>query len=90
MDPSHRPLNATLGLSTVRALPSFHERLVLNWRVWCGVAFKTKMNAATAAIQGSGWGWLGYSPATQKLEIVTTANQDPLLCMSPFSSSLKC
>ena len=38
------------------------------------------MNAATAAIQGSGWGWLGYSTETGKLEIVTTANQDPLLC----------
>ncbi|TCD70734.1 hypothetical protein EIP91_002110 [Steccherinum ochraceum] len=40
---------------------------------------KEKMNATTAAIQGSGWGWLGYNNATKKLEIVTTANQDPLL-----------
>ena len=38
------------------------------------------MNAATAGVQGSGWGWLGYNTATAKLEIVTTANQDPLLC----------
>lgn len=38
------------------------------------------MNATTAAIQGSGWGWLGYNPNTGKLEIVTTPNQDPLLC----------
>ena len=38
------------------------------------------MNAKTAAIQGSGWGWLGYNKANGKLEIVTTANQDPLLC----------
>ena len=45
-------------------------------------AFKEKMNAKTAAIQGSGWGWLGHNPETSKLEIVTTANQDPLLCMS--------
>jgi Fe-Mn family superoxide dismutase len=42
-------------------------------------AFKKQFNAKTAAIQGSGWGWLGYSPATKTLEIVTTANQDPLL-----------
>ncbi len=49
------------------------------------LAFKEKMNAKTAAIQGSGWGWLGYNPETSKLEIVTTANQDPLLCMSFFS-----
>lgn len=41
---------------------------------------KKEMNAKTAAIQGSGWGWLGYNKATKKLEIVTTPNQDPLLC----------
>ena len=47
------------------------------------------MNATTAGIQGSGWGWLGYNQATSKLEIATTANQDPLLCTrtihAPFS-----
>lgn len=61
--------------------------------------FKKKFNAATAAIQGSGWGWLvrmffylrdlcfvdfwgveGYNASSKTLEIVTTANQDPLLC----------
>lgn len=47
-------------------------------------AFKEKMNAKTAAIQGSGWGWLGYNPETSKLEIVTTANQDPLLSHVPI------
>ncbi|KAI0682801.1 manganese and iron superoxide dismutase [Cytidiella melzeri] len=46
--------------------------------------FKSKMNTATAAIQGSGWGWLGYNPNTKKLEIVTTANQDPLLTHTPI------
>ena len=29
-------------------------------------------------IQGSGWGWLGYSPELKRLIISTTANQDPL------------
>lgn len=42
------------------------------------------MNNTTAAIQGSGWGWLGYNPETKKLEIVTTANQDPLLTHVPI------
>ncbi|KAF8964748.1 Mn superoxide dismutase [Flammula alnicola] len=46
--------------------------------------FKKKMNASTAAIQGSGWGWLGYDPASKKLEILTTANQDPLLSHVPI------
>ena len=31
-------------------------------------AFKAHFNANTAAIQGSGWGWLAYNTATQKLE----------------------
>jgi len=32
----------------------------------------------TIAVQGSGWGWLGYDKTTRRLEIVTCANQDPL------------
>lgn len=47
-------------------------------------AFKKKMNTVTGAIQGSGWGWLGYSTETKKLEVVTTANQDPLLTHVPI------
>jgi len=27
-------------------------------------AMKTEMSATTVAIQGSGWGWLGYNPKT--------------------------
>ncbi|KAH8831779.1 manganese superoxide dismutase [Flagelloscypha sp. PMI_526] len=42
-------------------------------------AFKKEFNARTAAIQGSGWGWLGYNTTNKKLEIATTPNQDPLL-----------
>ena len=45
----------------------------------CSLAFKQVVNGATAAIRGSGWGWLGYNPDTRKLEAVTTMNQDPLL-----------
>ncbi|KAJ7734977.1 Manganese/iron superoxide dismutase [Mycena metata] len=41
--------------------------------------FKKSFNAKTAGIQGSGWGWLGYNSTTKKLEIITTANQDPLI-----------
>ncbi|KAL0946420.1 hypothetical protein HGRIS_012643 [Hohenbuehelia grisea] len=47
-------------------------------------AFKKKFNATTAAIQGSGWGWLGFNPTTEKLEVVTTANQDPLISHVPI------
>ncbi|KAF8878096.1 Mn superoxide dismutase [Infundibulicybe gibba] len=47
-------------------------------------AFKKSFNTKTAAIQGSGWGWLGYNTDTKKLEIVTTANQDPLISHIPI------
>ena len=38
--------------------------------------FKTKFNAATGAIEGSGWGWLGYNPMTHQLTVEQTLNQD--------------
>eukprot|EP00287_Rhodomonas_sp_CCMP768_P005293 CAMPEP_0196717044 /NCGR_PEP_ID=MMETSP1091-20130531/465_1 /TAXON_ID=302021 /ORGANISM="Rhodomonas sp., Strain CCMP768" /LENGTH=179 /DNA_ID=CAMNT_0042057267 /DNA_START=171 /DNA_END=710 /DNA_ORIENTATION=+ len=41
-------------------------------------AFKTEFNTKTAAVQGSGWGWLGYDKTAKKLAIATCANQDPL------------
>lgn len=47
-------------------------------------AFKKEFNTRTAAIQGSGWGWLGYNSKTKKLEIITTANQDPLISHTPI------
>ncbi|XP_077976851.1 superoxide dismutase [Mn], mitochondrial-like [Glandiceps talaboti] len=40
--------------------------------------FQSRMSAATIAIQGSGWGWLGYRKETDRLVIRTCANQDPL------------
>ncbi|RUS29547.1 Manganese/iron superoxide dismutase [Jimgerdemannia flammicorona] len=72
--------------------------------------FVTQFNTQTAAVQGSGWGWLvgyplfwrgkwigsrwvwrllqwvanGYNKAAKRLEIATTANQDPLLNLTPL------
>ncbi|KAK5641739.1 hypothetical protein RI129_010286 [Pyrocoelia pectoralis] len=40
--------------------------------------FKEELSAATIAIQGSGWGWLGYCPKTHRLKVATCGNQDPL------------
>ncbi|KAF8343147.1 manganese superoxide dismutase [Cantharellus anzutake] len=45
---------------------------------------KRRFNTETAAIQGSGWGWLGLNKSLKKLEIVTTPNQDPLLSHIPI------
>lgn len=40
--------------------------------------FKEIFNTTTAAIQGSGWGWLGWCPKEKRLKIATCCNQDPL------------
>lgn len=39
---------------------------------------KDKMSAATVAVQGSGWGWLGFDKESGRLRIAACANQDPL------------
>jgi len=41
-------------------------------------AMKEKLSASTVAVQGSGWGWLGYNAGSGKLQLATCANQDPL------------
>lgn len=40
--------------------------------------FQDKFNAFLAPLQGSGWGWLGYSPISKGLIFHHTYNQDPL------------
>ncbi|KAJ3606911.1 hypothetical protein NHX12_026427 [Muraenolepis orangiensis] len=39
---------------------------------------KDKMSAATVAVQGSGWGWLGYEKESGRLRVAACPNQDPL------------
>lgn len=41
--------------------------------------FIEQFSAKTVAIQGSGWGWLGYHPELNCLTIMTCDNQDPLV-----------
>nr|AGH30393.1 mMn-SOD [Procambarus clarkii] len=41
-------------------------------------ALKSQLSAATVAVQGSGWGWLGYNKQKKNLQIATCPNQDPL------------
>lgn len=43
--------------------------------------FKEEFSTKTAAIQGSGWGWLGLSQKHNTICIFTCANQDPLSTM---------
>ncbi|PHT98757.1 Superoxide dismutase [Mn], mitochondrial [Capsicum chinense] len=42
-----------------------------------------RMNAEGAALQGSGWVWLGLDKELKCLIIETTANQDPLVIKGP-------
>ncbi len=37
-----------------------------------------QLSAKAVAIQGSGWGWLGYDKANKRLALATCDNQDPL------------
>jgi Fe-Mn family superoxide dismutase len=46
-------------------------------------ALIAKMNAEGAALQGSGWVWLGLDKELKKLVVETSANQDPLVTKGP-------
>ena len=37
-----------------------------------------QLSSKAVAIQGSGWGWLGYDKVKSRLELATCDNQDPL------------
>jgi len=41
-------------------------------------------NARTAAIQGSGWGWLVYNKRKDALSFRIAYNQDPITDVSPY------
>lgn len=50
------------------------------------------LSAKTLAVQGSGWGWLGYDSTTKRLNVTTCSNQEtldskgltPLLCIDAW------
>jgi Fe-Mn family superoxide dismutase len=41
-------------------------------------SFIEKFTALTVAVQGSGWGWLGWNPISKRLVMAACSNQDPL------------
>lgn len=41
-------------------------------------SFIEKFTALTVAVQGSGWGWLGWNPISKRLVLAACSNQDPL------------
>lgn len=48
---------------------------------------QAKMTAATVAVQGSGWGWLGYDKVNNKLAIAACPNQGKLCTLVITSST---
>ena len=46
-------------------------------------AFQANFSAETAAIQGSGWGWLIYNKQTKGLEYRASSNQDLITDQQP-------
>lgn len=39
---------------------------------------KNLLSASTVAVQGSGWGWLGWDKQMKRMRIACCPNQDPL------------
>lgn len=50
--------------------------------------FKSQFTATTAAVKGSGWGWLGWKDS--KLSVYTTQNQDTCEIMHGAVPVLAC
>ncbi|KAL5287674.1 SOD2 family protein [Megaselia abdita] len=66
------------NLSPNRSDPSADLKKALEAQWGSFDNFKKEMSALTVAVQGSGWGWLGYNKKTQKLQLAACPNQDPL------------
>lgn len=74
-------LNHTLfweNLSPEKSAPSGDLEAAINSSFGDFEKMKAELSAKTIAVQGSGWGWLGYNAETGRLEVATCANQDPL------------
>lgn len=41
-------------------------------------AFRAELSERSIAVQGSGWGWLGFDAGRRRLAVATCPNQDPL------------
>jgi len=66
------------NLSPAKSEPSPELCAAINNAFGSFDKFKTLLSATTVAIQGSGWGWLGFETQTGLLRIATCSNQDPL------------
>lgn len=66
------------NLSAASTTPSKALQAALEARFGNMENFKKELSTATVAVQGSGWGWLGYNKKTGAVDIAACSNQDPL------------
>lgn len=72
----HEPNQKYLNTSCVFCLGELMEAIKRDFGSF--QKMKEKMTSATVAVQGSGWGWLGFNKENGRLRIAACANQDPL------------
>lgn len=66
------------NLTPNRTDPSAELKEAINQSFGSFENFKKELTTLTVAIQGSGWGWLGYNKKSKRLQLAACANQDPL------------
>lgn len=66
------------NLSPEKSQPSNDLKCAIEAQFGSLEALKKDLSTLTVAIQGSGWGWLGYNKKTNQLQLAALPNQDPL------------
>lgn len=66
------------NLSANKSEPSAELKSAIDKRWGSYENFKKDLIGQTVAVQGSGWGWLGYNKQSKSLQIAALPNQDPL------------
>ncbi|XP_039956998.1 superoxide dismutase [Mn], mitochondrial [Bactrocera tryoni] len=66
------------NLSPEKSQPSNDLKCAIEAQFGSLEAMKKELTTLTVAVQGSGWGWLGYNKKTNQLQLAALPNQDPL------------
>ncbi|XP_017478302.1 PREDICTED: superoxide dismutase [Mn], mitochondrial-like [Rhagoletis zephyria] len=66
------------NLSPEKSQPSNDLKSAIEAQFGSLDALKKELTTLTVAVQGSGWGWLGYNKKTNQLQLAALPNQDPL------------
>ncbi|XP_014090782.1 superoxide dismutase [Mn], mitochondrial [Bactrocera oleae] len=66
------------NLSPEKSQPSNDLKCAIEAQFGSLESMKKELTTLTVAVQGSGWGWLGYNKKTNQLQLAALPNQDPL------------